>query len=70
MALQLGETEIGCAKKTEFCTAVVEALPGLLAVWTAGSDEHETVEQQGQAIVEFVRRAIGPTEDRTLVTTD
>jgi hypothetical protein len=70
MALQPGVTEIGCTKETEFCTAVVEALPGLLAVWTAGSDERGTVEQQGQAIVEFVRRAIGPTEDRTLVTTD
>jgi hypothetical protein len=76
MALQPGVTEIGCDRQTRFCTAVVEALPGLLAAWTVWSDEKtgSTAEQmadtQGMAIVQFVRRAIGPTEDPTLVNTD
>jgi hypothetical protein len=34
MALRPGVTEIGCDKQSRFCTAVVEVLPGLLAVWT------------------------------------
>jgi hypothetical protein len=54
--------------------AAVEALPGLLAVWTVWSTEGETAAQmaqrQGAAIVEFVRRAISPIEDKTLATAD
>jgi hypothetical protein len=76
MALQPGVTEIGCDRHSRFCTAMVEVLPGLLAVWTVWSDEKTggTAEQiadtQGAAIVQFVRRAIGPLEDPTLVNTD
>lgn len=73
MALQPGVTEIGCDKQSQFCTAVVEILPGLLAVWTVWSDEKTGVtaqamaDGQGAAIVQFVRRALGPVEDPTLV---
>jgi hypothetical protein len=74
MALQLGMTEIGCDRTSDFCTAVVEAEPGLLAVWTVWTNEGETAahmaQRQGTAIVEFVRRAIGPVEDKTLATAD
>jgi hypothetical protein len=76
MALHPGVTEIGCDKQSQFCTAMVEVLPGLLAVWTVWSNEKtgSTAEQmadtQGTAIVQFVRRAIGSAEDPTLVSTD
>jgi hypothetical protein len=76
MALRPGVTEIGCDKLSQFCTAMVEVLPGLLAVWTVWSNEKtgSTAEQmadtQGTAIVQFVRRAIGPAEDSTLVNAD
>jgi hypothetical protein len=53
---------------------MVEAQPGLLAVWTVWSRDGETADQraerQGLAIVEFVRRGIGPIEDKTLATAD
>ena len=73
-ALPPGETEVGCDKNSQFCTAVVETLPGLLAVWSVWPDEElgATAEQmaksQGAAIVQFVAvAAIGfPTKDPTL----
>ena len=73
MALQPGVTEIGCDKQSQFCTAVVDVLPGLLAVWTVWSDDktgataHAMAAAQGAAIVQFVRRALGSVEDPTLV---
>jgi hypothetical protein len=73
MSLRLGVTEIGCDRASKFCTAVVETLPGLLAVWTVWSDENTGVpaaqmaETEGAAITEFVRRAIGPIEDPSFV---
>jgi hypothetical protein len=71
-ALRPRITEMGCDKDSRFCTAAVEPLPGLLAVWTVWSGEHETAAQmaqrEGQAIVEFVKRAVGRTEDRTFAT--
>lgn len=76
MVLHPGVTEIGCDRQSRFCTAMVEVLPGLLAVWTVWSNEKtgNTAEQmadtQGTAVVQFVRRAIGPTEDPTLVNAD
>jgi hypothetical protein len=74
MQLRPGVTEIACDKDAKFCTAVVEPLPGLIAVWTVGSNERETAAQraqdQGPAIIEFIRRAIGRTEDKTLATAD
>jgi hypothetical protein len=76
MAMQPGVTEIGCDRESRFCTAVVPIVPGLLAVWTVWGDDKtgSTAEQmaltQGAAIAEFVRRALGPTEDPTLVNTD
>lgn len=75
-ALKTNVVEIGCDRKSRFCTAVVEVLPGLLAIWTVWSDEKAAItadqmaETQGAAIVQFVRRAIGPTEDLTLVSAD
>ena len=76
MALRPGVTEIGCDKLSQFCTAVVEVLPGLLAVWTVwskektGSTAEQMADTQGTAIVQFVRRAIGPAEDPDLVNAD
>jgi hypothetical protein len=76
MTVRPGETEIGCDRESRFCTAMVEVLPGLLAVWTVWSDENkgrtaeEMAHTQGAAIVQFVRRALGPAEDHTLVNTD
>jgi hypothetical protein len=72
MAMRPGVTETGCDRESHFCTAVVEALPGLLAVWSVWPDPNtgRTAEQmaqtEGAAIVQFVQRAIGPTEDATL----
>jgi len=69
---QPGQTEIGCDKASSFCTAIVEVMPRLVAVWTVWSDEKtgSTAEQvarsQGTAIVQFVRRALGPVEDTSL----
>jgi hypothetical protein len=48
----------------------------LLAVWTVWSDAKtgatvvSVVAAQGAAIVQFVRRALGPVEDRSLVDAD
>jgi hypothetical protein len=76
MAVRPGMTEIGCDARSRFCTAMVEVLPGLLAVWTVWSDEttkvkaEQMAETQGTAIVQFVRRSLGPTEDVTLVNED
>jgi hypothetical protein len=76
MALRPGVTEIGCDTQSQFCTAMVEVLPGLLAVWTVWSNEktgstaQQMADTQGTAIVQFVRRAIGPAEDPTLVDAD
>jgi hypothetical protein len=75
-SLQLGITEIGCDQHSSYCTAAVEVLPDLLAVWTVWSDEKSgiKVEQmalsQGAAIVQFVRRGLGTSEDPTLVSLD
>jgi hypothetical protein len=76
MAIRPGITEIGCDQESQYCTAMVEVLPNLLAVWMVWGDEKtaSTAEQmahvQGSAIVQFVRRALGPDEDRTLVDAD
>jgi hypothetical protein len=76
MALLPGATETGCDKLSQFCTAMVEVLPGLLAVWTVWSNEKtgstadQMADAQGTAIVQFVRRAIGPVEDPSLVNAD
>jgi hypothetical protein len=76
MAIQPGVTEIGCDRDSRFCTAMVEALPGLLAVWTVWSDEttgataESVAATQGASIVQFVRRALGPVEDLSLVDAD
>jgi hypothetical protein len=76
MAMQPGVTEIGCDRDSRFCTALVQVLPGLLAVWTVWSDDKtaSTAEQmaltQGAAIVAFVRRALAAAEDPTLVNAD
>jgi len=76
MLLRPGVTEIGCDVQSQFCTAMVEVLPGLLAVWTVWSNEKtrstatQMADTQGTAIVQFVRRAIGPAEDPTLVDAD
>ena len=73
MELRPGATEIGCDRESRFCTAMVDVLPGLLAVWTVWSDEHtgmtaqKMANEQGTAIVQFVRRALAPVEDPTLV---
>jgi hypothetical protein len=70
-AVGLGMIGVGCARTS--CTAVVEASPGLLAVWFVWSDDRtgataqQMADSQGPAIVQFVRRAIGPVEDLTLL---
>jgi hypothetical protein len=76
MELRLGVPEVGCDMSSAFCTSAVEIVPGMIAVWSVWYDEktRETPAQmsnrQGAALVEFVRRAIGPTEDVTFVTAD
>jgi hypothetical protein len=76
MTLPLGVPVVRCDMSSEFCTSAVETVPGMIAVWAVWYDERtgETPAQmsmrQGPAVVEFVRRAIGPTEDITFVTTD
>jgi hypothetical protein len=75
MAIQPGVTEIGCDRDSAFCTAMVEVLPGLLAVWTVwnggtGGTAEEMADTQGAAIVQFARRALGPVEDPTLFNAD
>lgn len=75
-SVELGVTEIGCDRQSPYCTAVVEVLPGLLAVWTVWDDEKsgitakEMARMQGASIIQFVRRSLGPTEDPTLVDAD
>ena len=76
MAVQPGVTETGCDRQSQFCTAMVEALPGLVAVWTVWSDPktgaaaEEVAHTQGAAIVHVVRRALVPVEDPTLLNAD
>ncbi len=75
-ALQLGVPEIGCDQHSLYCTAILEVMPDLLAVWTVWGDEKagSTAEHmaltQGTAIVEFVRRGLGTAEDPTVVDLD
>jgi hypothetical protein len=75
-AIHPGATEIGCDRQSRYCTATVEVLPGLLAVWTVWSDDKsgstatQMADTQGAAIAQFVRRAIGPVEDPTLASAD
>lgn len=72
MELRPGITEIGCDRESKFCTAAVDVLPNLLAVWTVWSNAQTGVtaqamaNEQGAAIVQFVRRALAPVEDPTL----
>ncbi|MBR0869864.1 hypothetical protein JQ633_05815 [Bradyrhizobium tropiciagri] len=72
----LGVTKIGCDQHSPFCTAIVEVLPNLLAVWTISSEEksgsktEQIADAQGAAIVQFVRRGLGPREDKSLVDLD
>ncbi len=67
-----GITEIGCDVESKFCTAAVNVLPGVLAVWTVWPDEQRAVtaramaDTQGAAIVQFVRRGLATVEDPTL----
>lgn len=64
---------MGCDRTTKFCTAVIEAQPGVVAVWTVwtheqtGTTPQQMADAQGPAIVQFVRRAIGEVEDPTLL---
>jgi hypothetical protein len=73
MAIQPGITEVGCDRESRFCTAMVEVLPGLLAVWFV-QGERRTAEEiahtQGAAIIQFVRRALSATEDVTLTSVE
>lgn len=68
-ALNLKQTEIGCDQRSRFCKAAVQVHPGLVAVWTVWTSEDNKVTasdmaaRQGAAIVQFVTRAIGTTED-------
>lgn len=72
MAFESGITEIGCDMESKFCTAAVNVLPGVLAVWTVWPDEQRAVtaramaDTQGAAIVQFVRRGLATVEDPTL----
>jgi hypothetical protein len=74
--LPLGVTKTSCDQHSPYCTAVVEVLPNLLAVWTVSSDEksggktEQIADAQGAAIVQFVRRGLGPYEDNSLVDLD
>jgi hypothetical protein len=73
MAMQPGVTEIGCDQGSKFCTALVEVLPGLLAVWITWGERaaaEEMAQTQGAAIVQFVRRSLGATEDVTLAASE
>jgi hypothetical protein len=70
--IQAEQVGMGCDRDTKFCTAAIEAQPGVVAVWTVWSNEQTGVtarqmaDTQGPAIVQFVRRAIGEVEDLTL----
>jgi hypothetical protein len=75
-ALPLDVTEIACDQHSPYCTAAVEVLPNLLAVWSVSSDEksgskaEQIAAAQGAAIVQFIRRGLGPLEDKSLVNLD
>jgi hypothetical protein len=62
------EARIGCDKKDEYCSAVQEVKPGLLAVWIVWPDKKtgqsalDVARIQGKALVAFVDRAIGKVE--------
>jgi hypothetical protein len=76
MAVQRGVTEIGCDREPPYCTAMVEVLPGLVAIWTVWPDRNtggtarQMADAQGGAIAQFVPRALSPAEDPTLVDAD
>jgi len=76
MAMQPGVTEMGCDKQSRFCTALVQVLPGLVAVWTVwpdpntGGSAEDMAQSQGPAIVELVRRGLGVVEDPTIADAD
>jgi hypothetical protein len=76
LVIEPGVTRMRCDRASPFCTALVEVLPTVLAVWTVSGnpDTGELPEQaapmQGAAIAQFVRRGLGPAEDPTLVDAD
>jgi hypothetical protein len=76
MTMRPGVTEMGCDKESRFCTALVQVVPGLVAVWTVWPDPNtggtaaDAAQSQGSAIVELVRRGLGRMEDPTLVEAD
>jgi hypothetical protein len=49
MALPLGVTEVGCDQHPPYCTAAIEVLPELLAVWTVWSDEKSVIKTEQMA---------------------
>jgi hypothetical protein len=63
LTLEPGKTEVACDQGSRFCTAAVEVLPGMVAVWTVWNDpeKQQTARQmarpQGDALVEFLKIA-------------
>jgi len=74
MALRPGVTEMICDRQSQYCTAAVEVLPGLLAIWMMvwldGKSGATLAESQGAALLQLVGRGLGPTEDLTLADAD
>lgn len=74
MVLRPGVPEVRCDMTSEFCTSAIETVPGMIAVWAVWYDERtgetpaQMSERQGPAVVDFVRKAIGPIEDMSFAT--
>jgi hypothetical protein len=64
LTLEPGKTEVACDQGSQFCTAAVEVLPGVVSVWTVWNDpeKQQTARQmarpQGAALVEFFKVAV------------
>ncbi|MBN8958538.1 MAG: hypothetical protein J0H17_18530 [Rhizobiales bacterium] len=74
MTLRRSVPEIGCDKESKFCTAALQVMPKLIAVWTvwpngkAGWSAEEVAEREGNAVFQFVNRGLVENEDPDLMT--
>ncbi|MDR7040667.1 hypothetical protein J2X36_005454 [Methylobacterium sp. BE186] len=67
MGASIGEPEVACDQEGKFCKAVVSISPRLVAVWSVWNSSpgsraetaQHMAKRQGEAIVTFVRNAIG-----------
>jgi hypothetical protein len=74
MTLRRGVPEIGCDKEKRSCTAALQVMPKLIAVWAvwpndkAGWSAEDVAEKEGNAVFQLVNRGLVENEDPDVMT--